>query len=69
MLRQLFHPDKLAFTSMCAAYVIFGVTSALVSATSAQYTLADKYIGPEFFTYFTWQTLDGPMDGRVDYGR
>ncbi|EMD37716.1 glycoside hydrolase family 16 protein [Gelatoporia subvermispora B] len=39
----------------------------LIRLASGHYILADSYIGQDFFNDWTWQTMDDPTHGRVNY--
>ncbi|OCH84667.1 hypothetical protein OBBRIDRAFT_741233 [Obba rivulosa] len=52
---------------MRTGYALVSLGTALMRIVSAHYILADSYIGQDFFNEWTWQTMDDPTHGRVNY--
>ncbi|KZT10733.1 glycoside hydrolase family 16 protein [Laetiporus sulphureus 93-53] len=49
------------------AIILSIVSFVLTSAVRAHYVLADSYVGREFFDSWTWETMNDPTNGRVNY--
>ena len=54
---------------MHAGYALVSFLTVLLSfaSASAQYIIRDSFVGSDFFNGFTWQTMDDPTHGRVNY--
>jgi len=54
-------------TNMRTGYALLSLVSILIPAARAQFALVDEYIGYDFFNTWTWETIDDPTAGRVNY--
>ena len=52
---------------MRTGYALFTLLTFLIPASSAQFVLADTYIGRDFLNTWQWETLDDPTHGTVNY--
>ncbi|PCH36174.1 glycoside hydrolase family 16 protein [Wolfiporia cocos MD-104 SS10] len=52
---------------MRTGVAILSLVSVLIPAASTQFTLADVYVGNDFFNGWSWQTINDPTNGRVNY--
>ena len=53
---------------MCAGYTVSVFSLAIATTVIAQsFIKTDSYIGKDFFSGWTWETLDDPTHGRVNY--
>ncbi|CCM05071.1 uncharacterized protein FIBRA_07277 [Fibroporia radiculosa] len=52
---------------MRTAYPLLSLLFVLIPAVRSQFTIADTYIGQDFFNTWTWQDIDDPTNGRVNY--
>ncbi|KAL6305235.1 concanavalin A-like lectin/glucanase domain-containing protein [Sparassis latifolia] len=52
---------------MRTGYAILCLVSGLMPTVSGHFALADTYAGRDFFDSWTWETMDDPTNGRVNY--